>query len=93
MITINNQNVEVEFAKDKNNGVIAVRGGGTTLSLQQLKVEGLKLGESWKDGDEIPLPKVNMEFYNVESVDVMIKMLEIIKKNLRNPYGDYALAC
>jgi hypothetical protein len=92
MITIVDQNVDVEFSKD-GVGVIAVRAAGNVLSLQQLLVEGVKVGGTWKDGDEKPLPKVAMEFYKEESVDVVIKALLAIKKHLKYPYGTYALAC
>ena len=92
MITIIDQNVDVEFSKD-GNGVIAVGRIGTTLTLQQLIRTDVKVGETWEKGDEKPLPKVSMEFYKEESVDVVIKALLAIKERLKYPYGTYALAC
>ena len=41
------------------------------------------------------LPKVELEFHNVASVDVLLRALETIKTKMQYPYGfpPYYLAC
>lgn len=92
MIKINELNVEVEFAKE-DVGVIGINATGTSVTLQELIAENIKLGGTWKDGDERELPKITLDFFKVESVDALIDALKHVKMNLEYPYGTYPLAC
>ena len=85
---------DVEFSKTKENGVIAVcTDNSTSITLQQLKTPKT-VGFNSKDILDIKeLPAVRLNFYNKESVDVVIKALKRIKKNIDNPYYDYTRAC
>jgi len=91
MITIIDTNVNIEFAKD-DIGVIAIDANKNILSLQELLVKNLKVGEVWKNGDENPLPKIELEFYKTDSIDYLIKALLVIKDHLQCQNGDYPLA-
>lgn len=94
MITTKNLLTEVEFSKTKENGIIAVGVDYHSVTLQQLtapRTVGLSLVDD-KDNIE-ELPAVHLNFYNKESIDVVIAALERIKENMDNPYYTYALAC
>jgi len=86
---------DVEFSKTKENGVISVGvDPETSILLQQLTAPRTVGSSLLGDEDNIEeLPAIRLNFYNKESVDVLIKALEQIKKNIDNPYYQYALAC
>lgn len=71
---------------------LAVGCSGNFLTLQQLATEK-KFGEDLKEEDIQEFPKIEMEFFDTKSIDVMIKVLEEIKKNMNPPWMHYALAC
>jgi hypothetical protein len=100
MITTENSTTKVLFGNaEKAN--IAVRANRGTLTLQMLAVEKqigdeletLKDGESLKEGDTQDLPKVEIEFQNVKSVEVLIAALQVIIKNYNPPVDFLAEAC
>lgn len=94
MITTKGLLTEVEFSKTKENGVIAIGTINQTVTLQQLhspRTVGSSLLDDTNNIKE--LPKIELNFYNKESVDVLIAALVQIKKNIDNPYNHYALAC
>jgi len=95
MITKKGLLTDVEFSKTKENGIISVGiDPSQSLLLQELTAPRT-VGSSLKDDlDNIEeLPAVRLNFYNKESVDVVIAALEKIKKNIDNPCYQYALAC
>lgn len=74
---------------------IAVTAKKGTLTLQMLANEK-QIGDKLKDSDIQSLPKVEMEFFNIKSIDALIGALECIKKNYTPPpsWSDQlALAC
>lgn len=80
MITTNKETTTVKFGQ---NGIasISVNVNSLLLTLQQLKVEK-RIGEKGgSDEDVHPLPKIEFDFTEVESIDVMIGALEVLKKN------------
>jgi len=91
MITIIDKNVNVEFASD-DIGVIGIDTNKNILSLQELLVKNLKIGGVWKNGDENPLPKIELQFHRTDSIDYLIKALLVIKDHIRYQNGDYPLA-
>lgn len=91
MIKINKQIVTVESGIN-GKGAIAMRAKDNVLSLRDL-VNEVAIGEKWEESNSQELPKIIIEFHTTESVDTFIKCLEIIKRNLQNPYGLYQFAC
>lgn len=90
MIKTDGLTTKVQFGDwDKANIAVIARKG--TLTLQEL-AKGKQIGEKLEEGDTKELPKIDMEFTRLESIDVMIKALEAIKKNWIEQY-QYALAC
>ena len=87
MIEIKYNIVGVNFAENKNTGVICTGVNCNQLILQQLS-KPVEVGTVPNDVDIIELPKIVMQFNCVESVDVMIKALEQIRMILTIP-----LAC
>ena len=72
---------DVEFSKTKENGIISVgTNSGQSILLQQLKTPITVGGNSIKNIED--LPAVRLNFYNKESVDVLIKALVRIKQNI-----------
>jgi len=86
---------DVEFSKTKENGIISVGvDPETSILLQQLTApRTVSYSLSGDENNIEELPAIRLNFYNKESVDVLIKALEQIKKNIDNPYYQYALAC
>ena len=91
MIKIEGQTVTLESGTN-GNGAIALKAKDNILSLRDL-VNEVAIGETWEDSDSKDLPKILIEFHSTESVDAFIMCLEIIKRNLQNPYGLYPFAC
>lgn len=94
MITTEDLITKVKFGNnDKANIAVLARKG--TLTLQQLANEK-QIGDAIIDGDAQELPKVEIEFFNTRSIDVLIGALIAIKKNYVVPkeasklnLGDY----
>jgi hypothetical protein len=86
---------DVEFSKTKENGIVSVGvDPKTSLLLQPLtgfRTVGMSLENDLNMIED--LPAVRLNFYNKESVDVVIAALEHIKKNIENPYNQYTSAC
>ena len=91
MIKIEEQTVTIESGI-KGKGAIALRASDNILSLRDL-INEVAIGETWEDSDSKDLPKITIEFHTTESVDTLIQCLEVIKRNLQNPYGLYPFAC
>lgn len=81
----------VTFGKE-GKGVISVGEAGRFLVLQEL-AKAKKISETCEEDDQKPLPKVELEFFDPASIDVMIQMLKRIKENVQYPYGTLCLAC
>lgn len=85
-------NVIVEFGT-ADKASISVDAAFAKLILQQI-IGDKKIGDTLKRDENIQeLPKIVFLFTEIESVDVMIKVLEKIKFHMQYPYGTYALAC
>ena len=91
MIKIEEQIVTLESGTN-GNGAVALRASDNILSLRDL-INEVPICETWEDSDSKDLPKILIEFHTPESVDAFIRCLEIIKRNLQNPYGLYPFAC
>jgi len=92
MITINDLTARVEFGKGTK-ATTAVNASNFLLVLQQLSTEK-SIGDELTEGDYDELPKVEIQFFSEKSVDVLIKALQVIKKNFNPPPEmNYALAC
>lgn len=95
MIKITKKSTKVVFAKNSI-GTISVDMNKTlnTLTLQEMKVEK-KVGADLTEEDYKSLPKVELEFNNIASIDVVIKQLETLRTKMAYPYGfpAYYLAC
>lgn len=91
MIKIEEQTVTVESGIN-GKGAIALKASDNILSLRDL-INEVAIGETWEDFDSKDIPKILIEFHNTESVDTFIRCLEVIKRNLQNPYGLYPFAC
>ena len=93
MITTTDMITKVKFGNGKK-GNIAVGANRGILTLQQLATE-LQIGDGFTQDDIDKLPKIEMEFFDVRSIDVMIKALEVIKSNAIPPPSDdqLCLAC
>ncbi len=95
MITTNGLITEVKFGDAKKANIIVSANRGK-LTLRQAVTEK-QIGDHVEDSDKLDLPKIEMEFFNVESIDILIGALECIKKNATPPpnYGwlKYYLAC
>ena len=94
MIKTTKHITEVKFGKG-NKGTLVVgvyKDHPTTLTLQEI-IGDHEIGTNCQKKDRKHLPKIEMEFFQEESIDVMIKALEGIKRNLANQYPRYYLAC
>ena len=88
---------EVKFGNDKKANIAVTINDGV-LKLQQLATEKQVGDKIDKDVDIQELPKVEIEFFNTRSIDVLIGALEAIKKNYNppppiDPLDHLALAC
>lgn len=97
MINTIDQTTTVEFGKQKGAIAVTVAPHETTLELQQL-AKTLNIGEGVNPDDKKELPKVLMEFFTEESVDVVMGALQKIKNTIReqnsqNSQNSLALAC
>jgi hypothetical protein len=93
MITTENLITKIKFGNDQkaNIAVGAIKG---TLTLQMLATEK-QIGDKLVSDDIQELPKVEIEFFNTKSIDVLISALEVIKRNYTPPpsFDQLALAC
>lgn len=90
MIQTEKKKTTVTFGKG-NNASIGVLTGNMKLTLQMLASE-LNVGDMLTPNDVKELPKIEMEFSNPKSIDVLIKALTLIKDNYYKNYG-FSLAC
>ena len=81
MIKTEGLNTIVKFG-NKQKASISVSAYKGILLLQEL-AKDKKIGDRLNDEDIKELPKVEIEFFTIESVDIMIKALEVIKRNYR----------
>ena len=94
MITINEieNKVNIKFGENGMCGVI-LSNHQNSLLIQDTPRTDVRIGDSVKAEDIKPLPKIDMEFSDIESIDVLIKQLERIKTHIQYPHGTLALAC
>lgn len=94
MITINESEnkVIIEFGKNSIGSVVLTNINNILLIQEPIKTN-LHIGEEIKIEDVKPLPNVQMEFSEIESIDVLIKTLEQIKQHLKYPYRTLLSAC
>ncbi len=93
MITTENSITKVMFGTTEKAN-IAVGAKNKTLTLQMLATEK-QIGDKLEEGDIQKSPKVEIEFFNPKSIDVLIEALEAIKKNYAKMLflDQLALAC
>jgi hypothetical protein len=91
MITIDALTAKVKFGDSGNKAKIAVLANKGTLTLQELAKEK-QIGEKLEEGDAKELPKIELEFTRLESIDVLIDALKVIKSNWMDA-NSYTLAC
>ena len=84
----------VEFAKQSDKGTISVQSHKNFLILQEIIGEK-KVADALEEKDIKELPTVVCDFQTVESVDVMIEILNRVRKNIRQADSRYwlAMAC
>lgn len=85
------QITSVTFGKE-GKGTIAVCSAGHFLVLQEL-ARPMDISTETKEEDRKPLPKVELEFFDLASIDVMIEVLKKVKSNIEYPNGTLCLAC
>ena len=89
MIQVENLITKVEFGTE-NKASISVSARKGTLTLQMLATEK-QIGDKLELSDIQELPKVVIDFNNTKSIDILIKALEVIKRNY--VVDTLALAC
>ena len=72
-------------------GTIGVSVKATKLSLQELQIKK-NVGDTLNPDEIKTLPAIELHFSNEKSIDVMIKALEAIRRNIQREFA-YALAC
>lgn len=90
MIASENNTTTVTFGAYKK-ATIGVSVNGLSLYLQELASDK-NIGDSICIEDIKDLPRVELEFNQMESIDVIIKALEVVRNNWIAHY-QYALAC
>lgn len=85
------QITSVTFGKE-GKGTISVGSAGHFLVLQEL-ARPMDITNDVKKEDRKPLPKVELEFFDTKSIDVMITILKRVKENIEYPNGTLCLAC
>ena len=94
MINLNDKETKVQFSKQGSSPTLA-------LSVFEKKLIIQQTANRYTIGSKIPLdqiqdlPKVVLEFEKIESIDVMIQLLERVKLNLQadSSSGQFSLAC
>ena len=81
----------VTFGKE-GKGTIAVGVAGNFLTLQEL-ARPVDISVPTTKEDRKELPRVELEFFDPASVDVMIDILKKVKHNIQYPHGTLCLAC
>lgn len=88
MIKTENLKTKVNFGT----GDVSVCSDNTRLILRDLKAPK-KIGETITNSDDMnELPSIVMEFSSHESIDVVIRQLQLVRKQWMQLYG-FALAC
>lgn len=80
MITTNKETTTVKFGQ---NGIASIGTNvtGLTLTLKQLKVEK-QIGDKIESEDDVqPLPKIELNFTDRKSIDIMIDALMVLRNN------------
>lgn len=75
------ERIEIDFSK-KGEGKILMTQVGNSLYLDRALVDNLKIGDIVQMGDPNFEKLVKLNFYQVETVDIMIEKLIAIKNNL-----------
>lgn len=81
----------VTFGKE-GKGTISVGVAGNFLVLQEL-AKPMDISVNTTKEDRKELPKVELEFFDPASIDVMIEVLKRVKSNIQYPGGTLCLAC
>jgi hypothetical protein len=82
-IKIKKNSAKVHFAEEVN-GVVGIHAEGNRLSLHQ--IAGIvKVGSEITTEDMTFNPRVDLNFYKVESIDALIECLLVVRQNLLPP--------
>lgn len=94
MIKTTKKITKVEFAKNSIGTIAVSSDKNYKLVLQQMKVDK-KVGSNVEEKEYSKLPKVELEFHNAASIDVVIRHLQALKNRMQYPHGypAYYLAC
>lgn len=85
------QITSVTFGKE-GKGTVSVGVAGNFLVLKGL-ARPMNISDQCQKEDLKPLPKVELEFFDPASIDVMIEILKKVKSNIQYPHGTLCLAC
>ena len=75
------ETLNIDFSKN-GEGKILMTAVGNTLYLDESKNETLKIGDKVTKNSKEFNPLVKMNFYKVESVDILMEKLITIKNNI-----------
>lgn len=75
------ETLNIDFSKN-GEGKILMTAVGNTLYLDESKNETLKIGDKVTKNSKEFNPLVKMNFYKVESVDILMEKLIAIKNNI-----------
>lgn len=76
-----NKRIKLDFSKN-GEGQIAMTAIGNTLYLDKIKRNDVKLGETGSFNDKDVEKMIELNFYKVESLDILILKLKSIKNNI-----------
>lgn len=76
-----NERIKLDFSKN-GEGQIAMTAIGNTLYLDKIKRNDVKLGETGSFNDKDVEKMIELNFYKVESLDILILKLKSIKNNI-----------
>lgn len=76
-----NERIKLDFSKN-GEGQIAMTAIGNKLYLDKIKRNDVKLGETGSFNDKDVEKMIELNFYKVESLDILILKLKSIKNNI-----------
>ena len=92
MIEIKKENVNLIFGDKAASISVTTNTSENELILRNL-ISECKIGANLTNKDGELIPSVILQFSKIESIDVVIRCLELIRHRMRYPYGSLPLAC
>lgn len=92
MITIDKDQVTVQFAEKLDDPKIIIGNEGNKLTLHNYNGESgeIAVGEIVIGGDYNQIPSVNLLFHTIESIELVEYHLKSIKRRMNHPRGHNA---